>query len=367
MSAAALERLPVLLVIDVEPDEFFVDRGSAPRWTGFERGVLWAEQLRAQLARTAGAAPRFCWGFRLDRQVRDAWGRADWPLTTYRDCIDTFRLHGDALGVHTHLYRWSGRLTGWVIDQGDPEWVIENLSLSIGTYRDALGRDPDFFRFGDRWMSDEAMAWLDAAGIAFDLSLEPGSSGVATLHRGKPHTGSIPQQRGVPRHPYRPSRSDFRRPDATGHSRIVEIPATTGRVRPRHGLRESPGPRNAWAWLRYRAYPWFEVAGLYQDPARLHDLIDDALAQGARYLSLPIRTDTFSKGLRNGHLERALEALMSHPSAGRFDWTTPEDLVRRVAPDLQPSLSSTSSTTRSADSIAPSMPRSSRAVCSPAK
>ena len=336
MSAAPSARLPVLFVIDVEPDDFFVARDTTERWPGFERGVLWTEALRSQLSRDTGNAAKFCWGFRLDSQIRDAWGKADWPLTTYRDCIDSFRLHGDAIGIHTHLYRWTGDTQGWLIDQGNRDWVRSNVELSIETFRNTLGRDPAFFRFGDRWMSHEAMSWLDDAGIPFDLSLEPGLSSVPTLHRGRPHTGSIPDQRAVPRHPYRPSRADFRRPDTTGQSRIVEIPATTGRVRPTRGLGLNPSPRNAWAWLRYHAYPWFDVAGLYQDPAKLRGILDDALDRGVRHLSLTIRTDTFSKGLQNGHLQRAFDAVMSHPASSRFDWTTPEELVRRVAPGLLP-------------------------------
>lgn len=336
MGATSSDRLPVLLVIDVEPDDFFVARDTTERWPGFERGVLWTEDLRAQLRRTAGESPRFCWGFRLDSQIRDAWGRADWPLVTYRDCVDSFRLHGDAIGIHTHLYRWTGEAQGWLIDQGNRDWVRSNVELSIETFRSALGRDPAFFRFGDRWMSSEAMTWLDDAGIPFDLSLEPGLASVPTLHRGHPYTGAIPSQRAVPRGPYRPSREDFRKPDATGRTRIVEIPTTTGRMRPPRSLTEDPRPRNAWAWLRYRTRPWFEVASLYQDPARLRALVDDALDRGARHLSLTIRTDTFSKGLKNGHLQRAFDAVMSHPASSRFDWTTPEELVRQVAPGLLP-------------------------------
>jgi hypothetical protein len=328
--------IPVLLLIDVEPDEFFVDRATPGRWPGFERGVLWTSALRTRLATAGRPPPRFNWGFRLDSQIRDTWGRADWVLAHYRECVDEFRLHGDALGVHTHLYRWSGRPAGWLIDQADPEWVLENLALSVGSFADALGRDPAFFRFGDRWMSEEALAWLDGAGVPFDLSLEPGMPALPTLHRGHPSTGSIPHQRGVPDGPYRPSRDDFRKPDTTGRTRIVEIPTTTGRMRPPRALTEDPRPRNAWAWLRYRTRPWFEVAALYQEPERLHALVDDALARGAPYLSMTMRVDTFSKSPATGHLERAFDALLSHPAADRFVWTTPEDLVRQVAPGLLP-------------------------------
>lgn len=348
MNVLAPGQIPVLLLIDVEPDEFFVDRAAPGRWPGFERGVLWTAALRAQLARAGRPPPRFCWGFRLDRQIRDTWGRADWVLAHYRECVDEFRLHGDALGVHTHLFRWSHQHAGWLIDQADPEWVLENLALSIGSFADALGRDPAFFRFGDRWMSEEALAWLDGAGVPFDLSLEPGLPALPTLHRGHPYTGAIPSQRAVPRGPYRPSREDFRKPDATGRTRIVEIPTTTGRMRPPRSLTEDPRPRNAWAWLRYRTRPWFEVASLYQDPARLRALVDDALGLGAPYLSLTLRADTFSKSLSTGHLERAFDGLLSHPAADRFVWTTPEELVRQVAPALLPALSQPRGSTHAA-------------------
>lgn len=327
-------RIPVLLMIDVEPDGLFIDRDSSVRWSGFERGFLWMATMRERIAARTGRAAAFAWGFRLDAQIEAAYGHPDWALREYRECIDEFLLHDDAIGVHTHLFRWSDALAGWVMDQGDPAWVEHNVRLSVSTMNDCLGRQPDFFRFGDRWMSNAAMALLDELGVPFELSLEPGREGAPSLHPGKPSTGSVPSQRSVPRKPYRPSSANFRIEDESGGVRIIEIPCTTGRVRPASTFVEAPSVRNAWAWMRYRSFPWIDTAGLYQIPEKVRSLVDDALSDGAPYLALPIRTDSFSKGLADGHLERVFELLLDHPLAQRFEFTTPRDLVQCIAPEL---------------------------------
>jgi hypothetical protein len=325
--------LPVLLVVDVEPDEFFAPRDPTLRWRGFERGLSWMAGLRALLATATGRAVRFCWGFRLDAQIQGIYGRADWPLREYAEAVQEFLLQGDTLGVHTHLYRWAG--TGdWLVDQGSPDWVAHNLRLGLDAFGERLGAVPAFHRFGDRWMSNEAMALLDRLGIPVDMTLEPGQSEAPTYHPGHDFTGRIPSHRGVPAHPYRPCAGDFRRPDAADRTRLVEIPATTAPLRPLASLVRRPTPRNARAWLRYAIAPRFEVAALYHEARRFRSLIDGALAQGARQLVLPVRTDSFSKGLADGHLDRVVSQLLEHPLAARFEFTTPQGLLRRVAPQL---------------------------------
>lgn len=327
-------QLPVLLVVDVEPDGFFVARDPALRWHGFERGLRWMAELRVRLAAATGRAVHFCWAFRLDAQVEGIHGRADWPLREYAEAVQEFLLQGDTLGVHTHLYRWREDRGDWLIDQGDPAWVLHNLRLGVDAFGERLGAAPAFHRFGDRWMSSEAIALLDNLGVPIDMTLEPGQSAVPTYHPGHDFTGRIASHRGAPTHPYRPCAADFRRPDASGAMRIVEIPMTTSPLRPLESFARRPTPRNARAWLRYSIAPRFDVAALYQDAPRFRSLVDGALACGARHLALPVRSDSFSKGLANGHLDRVVAQLLDHPLLERFEFTTPQGLLRRVAPQL---------------------------------
>ena len=327
-------RIPVLLVIDVEPDGFFVDADARLPWHGFEHAWTWVQSARGAIATATGAPAQFCWGVRLDAQVERVYGSADWPLRHYEPLFADFLQHGDALGVHTHVYRWDRALRSWVIEQGDPDWVAHNLRLSVRTFEDVLGRRCDFFRFGDRWMSDAAMALLDELGVRFDLTLEPGRAQVPSYHPGKPSTGFVPHQRGVPPHPYRPARGQFRSPDPARRDGLVEIPVTTAVVRPLDSLRARPTPGCALEWLKFRLRPWIDTAGFYQEPRRLRSLVDAALEAGAPYLSLTVRTDSFTRNLRSGDLDRSLALLLAHPLASRFEFTTPERLVASIAPGL---------------------------------
>jgi len=350
------DRIPVLLVIDVEPDGFFVDPDAPVPWHGFEQAWTWAQSARGRIAAATGVPAHFCWGVRLDAQIERVYGSAAWPLHRYEPEFDDFLQHGDALGVHAHVYRWDGPLQSWVIEQGDPDWVEHNVRLSVRTFESELGRRCDFFRFGDRWMSEAAMTLLDELGIRYEMTLEPGRAQVPSYHPDKPSTGFVPQQRGVPPHPYRPARGHFRRADPARREGLVEIPVTTAVVRPLDSLRDRPTPACALEWLQYRLRPWIDTAGLYHEPRRLRSLVDAALEGGASYLSLTVRTDSFARNLQSGELDRSLALLLAHPLASRFEFTTPERLVATIAPALadQRGPAATAARHASLERIAPS-------------
>jgi hypothetical protein len=157
---------------------------------------------------------------------------------------------------------------------------------------------------------------------------------VPSYHPGKPSTGFVPDQRGVPTHPYRPGRGRFRSPDPARRAGLVEIPVTTAWVRPLDSLRARPTPACALEWLKFRLRPWVDTAGLYHEPRRLRSLVDVALEAGAPYLSLTVRTDSFLRNRQTGELDRSIELLLAHPLASRFEFTTPERLVATVTPGL---------------------------------
>src|SRR4029078_5820172 len=77
-------RTPLVISIDVEPDDRLVHPSARPRWTGFETMLPEMQRIRGQLTQAIGAPVQFTWLFRIDHQVEQAYGRADWGLQEYR-------------------------------------------------------------------------------------------------------------------------------------------------------------------------------------------------------------------------------------------------------------------------------------------
>jgi hypothetical protein len=67
-------RILVIMVIDIEPDGFFIDRGRPVPWVGYENTYKFFRQLRAILAAKTGAPVHYSWVFRMDPQVDETYG-----------------------------------------------------------------------------------------------------------------------------------------------------------------------------------------------------------------------------------------------------------------------------------------------------
>src|SRR6185369_6910332 len=106
----AAGRVPVLVLIDVEPDRFFIDRTDPAPWSGFERGVEVMTKVRDVLARRTGRSAHFTWLVRTDEQVAQTYGSAGWAFDHYRRTFETLLAEHDEVGVHVHAYRWDHRL-----------------------------------------------------------------------------------------------------------------------------------------------------------------------------------------------------------------------------------------------------------------
>ena len=223
-----VQRRSALLLIDVEPDARKTG-GDDDGWEGCREAHAHLERLREGLAERTGAPARFAWFLRADPQIRETWGRADHVAEACPEILRAIDDHGDACGIHPHVWRWSQRLGGWFNDMGDPDWVAECLSTSIEAFRGMVGRAPDACRFGDRWLDQRAVDLMGESGIRYDLTIEPG------LRDGSvgddPHaTGRLPDYRGAPRVPYRPAEGRFLEPaagaDATGALWMVPVTTT---------------------------------------------------------------------------------------------------------------------------------------------
>jgi hypothetical protein len=220
-------RIPVILALDVEPDDpEFMPNSRAP-WLGFEAAVDLFAAIRERLARSTGCDVHLSWFVRMDPQIAQGYGSATWFVEQYSTEIDALRSAGDEFGLHTHAWRLSADGTSWIADLGSDAWLEECVTTSFSAYEAAFGTQCVAHRSGDRFMSNSLLASLRAAGAQVDLTPEPGMRGIATAPS-RPHTAAVPDMSAVPRSPYVPSDVDWRRaagPETDGGFMFVPLTA----------------------------------------------------------------------------------------------------------------------------------------------
>ena len=217
--------IPVVLCIDVEPDRRVLELRNPPRPAGVERLLALEPKLRDDASSRTGVPARFSWHFRMDPQIAETYGAADWLVTEYQQHWDAVGVAGDAFGVHPHSWRWRD---GWVSDQADDAWVAHCAQIGLDTFRATFGLGAPSYRHGDGFMSDAVARQIEADGVRVDLSIEPGRPAVRGLLASETATGWLPDTRTVPRHAYRASRNDFRVADDTRTDGLLFLPLTAG-------------------------------------------------------------------------------------------------------------------------------------------
>lgn len=219
--------LPVHLCLDVEPDDREVAGQPEADWAGTGPFLELVEHFR-QKAAAAGHPVHVNWFLRLDPQVREAYGRADYAHHHFRAGWERARAWGDGFGSHVHA--WHRKGDRWVADHGDPAWVGRCVEQSMDAYEQAFGQPVTMFRFGDHFMSNDVVRRLERRGVRYDLSLEPGLKPAVTLKPGEAASGRLPDYTAAPRHPFFPSRLDYRRPARWWPRRLRMIPVSTGKA-----------------------------------------------------------------------------------------------------------------------------------------
>ncbi len=202
---------PVVFAIDVEPDDPEFPPGSTAPWLGFERCIDLFGEIRDRLARATGSPVRLSWFLRMDPQIEQGYGTAAWAAEQYGMQFDRLRELGDEIGLHTHAWRWDAGESRWIVDVGNETWVEDCAQTSFETYRTVFGERCRAHRSGDRFMSNGLLGVLRQLEVDVDLTVEPGMRGVPTAPS-RPHTSDSPDMALVPRVPYVPSPTDWRRP-----------------------------------------------------------------------------------------------------------------------------------------------------------
>jgi hypothetical protein len=307
--------IPIVLAIDVEPDNRDSPPGSGVDVTGFRRTVAALGSLRPRLEYATGQPVKYAWFVRMDPQVAAQGGRPEALLSDAPELADAIEEAGDVIGLHTHVGRWDAAAEAWVADHANAAWIDQCLETSFAAFADRFGRPCREHRFGDRFSSPAGFERLAALGARADLTPEPGQPGV----RRPPHlarsTGRIPSYARVPRSPHR----------SGGEGSLWLLPLTSADPAP--GM----GPGQRWARrLRYLGQPRHRTLLLdrpWPSAGLLWDLAEGQLERGERHLAFVIRSDLVL-GPRWAGASAVLEALLQRPLVRRLAFVGGEEAVQ---------------------------------------
>lgn len=222
--------IPVHLCVDVEPNDREVAGDPTADWSATEPCINLLEEFRAKAQAASGGPVHINWFIRLDPQIADAYGRADYAFYRYGPIWDRFQAAGDGIGIHVHA--WRKQTGGWLADHGDEKWIVQCVKQSLDVFERCMGRRVTMYRTGDRFLNNALVALLDKAGVAYDLTVEPGLPAAPAMKAGEHATGELPDYSNAPRHPFHPSFFNFQRPGRWFSRRIRLIPVSTGCIGP---------------------------------------------------------------------------------------------------------------------------------------
>ena len=345
--------LPVVLCVDVEPDEHVFTPFEPSPWRGFEQLLREFPLLRERLAAATGGPVHFGWSLRIDPQIELGYGSRQYLMENYRSQLDKLVGEGDALGIHPHAWRWDTDRQVTVADHGNSDFVEECASTAVRLFTDEQGQVPAYSRYGAQYMSTATMNLLSQMGVPIDLTIEPGEppNRDANLH-GSIWTGVTGDFRQAPRFAYRPSGDDYLRPAGPAErvGGLWELPLTSGRrgrmrgqERDLRSLARHPARTSKRVFNRLKrsrpqgqAGPDHRLLAMWQDWAVAGDFWDAAfeaasLLEGP-FMAFAIRTDTGSDPELHDRFERIMAALLADERCTDVRFVTPAEALATVAP-----------------------------------
>lgn len=318
MSMIESPRFPLVLCIDVEPDEQQVPLSERRPWSGFEIALEWVKPVRERLANLTGNRPNFGWFLRLDYQIEVAYGSRRWVADNHAADLEALLREGDELGIHPHAWRLDGA-GGWRVDLASQDWVAHVTAESVETYAQVYGQLPRAHRFGDGFMSDPLIAQLRLLGLKVDVTAEPGMTLTTSGVR-------APRFRG--KEPYRAGDSRLARRADQEFDAPVLLPLAS--VDPDPAL---PLWRRAARRIRYPNRPRHRqmILGLEMPASRFWDLLArDLDARQLNVLSFAIRSSSFTSDTATRLITAKLDTLVDHPLGRRIDFVTPSRAAELV-------------------------------------
>jgi hypothetical protein len=217
----------IVIGCDVDPDRASLLEGVSPAelaWRGATEGLPAVKEAVRGLTDSRGRGPVFTWFLRADDQVRQMCGTYSWFVAAHGPLLRSVQEGGDELAWHPHFWRRARANGAWIQEIADVDWQVDMLQR---THRELAAGFPGpltSVRMGWGYHNDRTFAALENLGITADLSAVPG---FRTLTGRRPAKWeNLFDWRISPRAPYRPSRSDYRRP-ARGEERafrLLEVP-----------------------------------------------------------------------------------------------------------------------------------------------
>lgn len=220
----------VALAIDMEPDPRLVYDHDSDHWRGIERTLSVADGLRERLESLTGSPVNFTWMLRMDPQIAHAYGTSTFIGHRFERQWKELAQRGDDVGLHTHLYRLAPDSGTWVTEYGDPQWEEHCLAEAMAAYREVFGRECEIHSFGDRWLSETAVAALERYGIRADLTAEPGMTQQSQYLLSETLNGHLPDFSTTPHQPWHPAVDDWCRDDAENGRNVLLVPVSTYRM-----------------------------------------------------------------------------------------------------------------------------------------
>ena len=317
MTAEQSGRRSIILAIDVEPDgrrELDKDNG----WKGSRDAIEHFRRLRGSLEEATAADVRFNWFLRADPQIAGTWGTADYVAEACPELVRMMENTGDGAGVHVHAWRWSGERGRWFNDLKNDAWIDECIDTSMKAISGIFGDPVKMNRFGDRWLSESAIASLRRHGISYDLTIEPGLPDMP-IHDDAESTAWLPDFRGAPRTPYHPDGNNYMKEAPGGsHDSLLMIPVTTSPM----------------GWRLVRRAPFImrgsRSPNLVLGHPAVTRIISDALkVPSPAPVVIVVRSGDLSNARFYKNFKRTTAALIRHPALAYCQFTTVEEAASR--------------------------------------
>ncbi len=324
-----MKQVPVIICVDVEPDEHEIDINLRSPWNGFIETYKLFSKLRPLLELAAHSPVRFSWFLRMDPQIEIGYGSSTWVLDQYPEIFSDLQLKDDELGLHVHATRWDKLTSRWIGDYGNQEWVATCVKTAFNAYSKALQRSCKSVSFGDRWSNNEAIALAESLGAESFLSLEPGAKPSGS-ELGYQFDGEWPDYENTPTDIHRASTAtgplDQRKSD--GH--IWRIPLSTGKYEGSKTFRFWRVKRLAKALgIDLQRHNESTTLRLHIPPDVFRQTVEGLIRiSNASYLSVVVRTDACSNPAQRSNLECNIEYLRSHSQLHGFKFTTPAETIR---------------------------------------